>query len=152
MAYTTTGVPLEVISLPNKDPLFTKMINNIADSTDKEILNEVIGSIRNYIAKMKAGFFVAVDVVGVSFITRVWQALEVQQKAGDKDKLAITETILITLIENNIGGIDTMIPNILTFAITELKTSLDHARLRLINLEVILMCLFYNPTLTLQLL
>lgn len=35
----TTGVPLEVMTLPNKDPLFTKMVNNIAEGTDKEILN-----------------------------------------------------------------------------------------------------------------
>lgn len=66
----------------------------------------------------------AVDIAGVTFINRIWQALEVAQKAGNKDKLAITETLLLTIIENNFGTIDAIIPNILTFAITELKQSL----------------------------
>lgn len=128
------------------------MVNNIAEGTDKEILNEVIGSMRNYIAKMRGQFFIAVDIVGVTFINRVWNCLETVQKGGNKDKMAILETLLITLVENNFGGIDSLIPNILTFSINELKGSLDHARLRLINLEVILMCFFYNSTLVLQLL
>jgi hypothetical protein len=135
LIYMVIGVPIEVITLPNKDPTFTKMVNNIAEGRDKQILNEVIGSIRNYIAKLKLSMFTTVDIVGETFVRRMWQAIEEARQSADNDKLAVCDTI----------------PTILSFVITQLQKNLDHARLRLINLEVIVMCFFYNPELVLKL-
>jgi hypothetical protein len=151
LIYMVIGVPIEVITLPNKDPTFTKMVNNIAEGRDKQILNEVIGSIRNYIAKLKLSMFTTVDIVGETFVRRMWQAIEEARQSADNDKLAVCETLLITLIENNLGTIDDTIPTILSFLFNKLQKKIDHARLRLINLEVIVMCFFYNPELVLKL-
>lgn len=62
------------------------------------------------------------------------------------------ETLLITLIENNIGTIDDELQTVLSFVLVQLKASMENARLRLINLEVVVMCFFYNAGITLQLL
>lgn len=158
LIYMIIGVPLEVITLPNKSPTLTKIVNIIAEERDKQILSEVIGSLRNYIAKLKQKLFVAVDVVGVTFIRRMWQTIEYSRNAlnvnpnGEKDQLAVCETLLITLIENNIGTIDDELQTVLSFVLVQLKASMENARLRLINLEVVVMCFFYNAGITLQLL
>lgn len=64
LIYMIIGVPLEVLTLPSKPPHLTKIVNNIAEGRDKQILSEVIGSLRNYIAKLKRLLFTAVDIVG----------------------------------------------------------------------------------------
>lgn len=115
LIYMIIGVPIEVMSLPNKQPTFAKIINNISEGRDKQILTEVIGSLRNYIAKLRQRLFLVCDVVGEPYSKRMWQAIEYTSTCKDetnlyatsnKDQQAVCETLLITLLENNIGTID----------------------------------------------
>lgn len=152
LTYMIIGVPEELLNKSFTDQLLKRIISNIAEGRDKQILNETVGSLRNYIAKMHRAIFTCVDLLNVTFINRMWHALQFVKSTGKPDDLAISETLLITLLENNIGLVDDVLPTVLTFAITELKEHISYARLRLINLEVILMCLYYNSTMVLQLL
>jgi len=104
LIYMIIGVPLEVIMLPNKPPHLTKIVGCIAEGRDRQILSEVIGSLRNYIAKLKHQLFSSVDIVGESFLRRMWQTIEYSKNAPsinantEKDQLAVCETLLITLL------------------------------------------------------
>lgn len=70
---------------------------------------------------MHRAIFTCVDILNVTFIDRMWNALQFAKSTGKLDDLAISETLLITLLENNIGLIDDVLPTILTFALSELK-------------------------------
>ena len=76
LCYMITNVPVEIYNIGNINGLYKKMIHNIADGTDKDILENIIGSMRNYISKLKIDIFTLKDIAGVSFIERILQSVD----------------------------------------------------------------------------
>ena len=64
-------VPQQVLSTQCGDLVYQKMITNITQGVDQTIVENVIGSMRNFIAKSGVDFLSLKDIANVSFIDRI---------------------------------------------------------------------------------
>jgi hypothetical protein len=66
-----TKVPQQVLSAQCSDLVYQKMIANITQGVDQTIVENVIGSMRNFIAKSSVDFLSLKDITNTSFIDRI---------------------------------------------------------------------------------
>lgn len=85
------------------------MIRNITQGVDSTIVENVIGSMRNFIAKTGVNFFSFKDIVNVSFMDRVFETVSSIKNSGSYPNMGYISTLLTTIVENNVGKIDPIV-------------------------------------------
>lgn len=104
-----TKVPQEVLNAPNGDVVYQKMISNITQGVDRTIVENVVGSMRNFIAKTGVDFLALKDIAGVTFIDRILETVSCIKNSGSYAEMGYVSTLLTTIIENHVGKIDNVV-------------------------------------------
>ena len=145
-----TTVPTGLLNC-QMDPLYRTMISNISNGMDKTILENAVGSMRNFVAKTGSKFFTLKDIAGVAFIDRVFETVSAVKQEGLVANMAYVCTLFHTVIENNIDRIDQYVSLIFQFSMSEVSCPSISPKLQAVHLQTIFMCFYYSPQLTLQL-
>ena len=150
LCYMISGVPQEVFKANFQgDEVYVKMVRNITEGADKTIVENVIGSMRNFIAKTGVDFFTLTDVAGATFLSRVFEAVGAIKGEGSYANAGYVSTLLNTLVENNLGAIDDVVASIVAFVVKEITSEDVSAKVLAVHLQVIFTCFYYDPQLTL---
>lgn len=150
----------QIIGMPKK--LNIKALTQLSDEQQKLLLKvgkgwgfdnfeEMIGCLKNYIQKSKQEFLTTVDFFGELHINLLFKAVENIYEFsfyGIVD-LALATTLIMTLIECHLGQIDSYISRIIKNALKNIENN-DSELVKMINLEVISLTLWYNPWITLS--
>lgn len=107
---------------------------------------------RNFIAKTGSPFFSLTDIAGVTFINRIFETVSAIKSEGSYANIGYVSTLLTTIIENNLGNIDDIVTLILNFIIKEINSESISTKLLTIHLQIVFICLYYNPLFTIKVL
>lgn len=151
LCYMITKVPANVLNCKTiNDELYQKMLKNITSGVDNTIVENVIGSMRNFIAKTGNNFFLYKDITNVSFMDRIFETVTCIKNSGSYADMGYISTLLTTIVENNIGKIDDIVALILKFSISEIQSSSISPKLLEVYLQIVFICFYYNPLFTLN--
>lgn len=149
LIYAVTGLPPNInfaqLQMNGITEEQVKMLKCV-EKGSPDYIEDVISPIKNFIAKGQQDFIAAKDLCGYSFVDLMFGAIDKiysESNVNDASNAYLT-TLYIALIENNPMRIDTYIPQIIDSCLN--KISLTQAKeIKVINFEVISLCLWYDP-------
>ena len=155
LIYIIVGLPenINIQALTHLNEEQKDLLEKVKSGWGAEFLEAMLGCFKNYISKTKESFLTMNDLFGVSFINLLFKAInrvyEISLNGSDDLDMVLSTTLNITLIENNLGKIDNILPYILDTAIERIIKIEKSKQLKVVNFEVISLCLWYNPWITL---
>lgn len=158
LVYLVTGLPKKEVKLDvSKIPESLQKILAKKEIYGDSAINfeSTIGCFLNFMAKMGDRFLTSHDVFGISFVDLLFEMI---RKIGSGTLISnvdiniiLAMRLLIGLIENFKGKIDSIIPKILDLS-TELMREKRSDSLKSILLQLVSMMFWYNGDLTMKLL
>jgi len=155
LVYIIVGLPeniniqaLTVLTEEQRD-----LLDKVKNGWGAEFLEAMLGCFKNYISKTKEAFLTMTDFFGESFVSLLFKTInrvyEISLNGSDDLDMVLSTTLNLALIENNPGKLDNFMPYLIDTAIDRLKIE-KSKQLKVVNFEVIALCLWYNPWLTLN--
>ncbi|EAS00014.1 importin-beta amine-terminal domain protein (macronuclear) [Tetrahymena thermophila SB210] len=161
ICYAILGFPpqLNINSLSSNDhiQLFSILTQNTSYSRKQwvEALDSMIGPMKNYFQKGRDVILTQSDPFNQSLIQLLFEMVKItysnSSEFNEVDQMLAT-SLLIGFVENmQENTIDQLLPEIVSQSIQRMGNT-QCKPLKVVNIEVVALCIYYNPLLTLQIL
>ena len=155
LVYIIVGLPenvniqaLTVLTEEQKE-----LLDKVKSGWGAEFLESMLGCFKNYISKAKDAFLTLTDFFGESFVALLFKTInrvyEISLNGSDDLDMVLATTLNLALIESNPGKLDNLLPYLIDSAVERINIE-KSKQLKVVNFEVISLCLWYNPYLTLN--
>ena len=153
LVYIIVGLPenvniqaLTVLTEEQKE-----LLDKVKSGWGAEFLESMLGCFKNYISKAKDAFLTLTDFFGESFVALLFKTInrvyEISLNGSDDLDMVLATTLNLALIESNPGKLDNLLPYLIDSAVERINIE-KSKQLKVVNFEVISLCLWYNPYLT----
>ncbi|EGR30486.1 hypothetical protein IMG5_130780 [Ichthyophthirius multifiliis] len=160
MCYCIIGVPQNInLSQIQYNEEYYQLFSVLVNSTENQkqqwaqVVDSMVGPLKNYFQKGKDIILQQNDIFGQNLVKLLFDLVEgiyQNQKNFTYTEQAIATSLIIGFVENmQSPQIDHILQNIIEQGLSKIKNSINK-NVKIINIQLISICLYYNPLLTLN--